>query len=97
MSSASTITVSVEALVSLSGSEIVACGDGVKKNLVQFYGIEEEKIKVIYNSIEKLKEIDKPKDEFLKNRDNKILVGTVGRLSEQKGMDIFISSIMNIL
>lgn len=82
---------------SLSGSEIIAVGDGVKNNLVQFYGIEEEKIKVIYNSIEKLKEINKPKDEFLKNRDNKILVGTVGRLSEQKGMDVFISSIAELI
>lgn len=82
---------------SLSGSEIVAVGDGVKNNLIQFYEIKEEKIKIIYNSIDKLKKINKPEDEFLKNRSNKILIGTVGRLSEQKGIDTFILSISELI
>lgn len=81
----------------LSGSTIVAVGDGVKKNLTQFYEIEEEKIKVIYNSIEELKEINKPTDDFLKNKSNKILIGTVGRLSVQKGIDVFISAIAELI
>ncbi len=82
---------------SLSGSEIIAVGDGVKNNLVNFFEIKEEKVKVIYNSIEKLKEINKPEDDFIKNKSNKILIGTVGRLSEQKGIDIFISSISELI
>lgn len=82
---------------SLSGSKIVACGDGVKKNLVEFYGIKDENVNVIYNSIEELEEVSKPKDDFLENRDNKILISTVGRLSEQKGIDIFISSIAELI
>ncbi len=81
----------------LNGSTIVAVGDGVKKNLTQFYEIEEEKIKVIYNSVEELKEITKPTDDFLKNKSNKILIGTVGRLSVQKGIDVFISAIAKLI
>lgn len=82
---------------SLAGSEIIAVGDGVKNNLIEFYEINKEKIKVIYNSIEELKKIDKPKDNFLEDRSNKIFIGTVGRLSEQKGMDIFIKSISELI
>ncbi len=82
---------------SLRGSEIVAVGDAVKNNLVKFYKIKEERIKVIYNSIEKQKEIDRPKDDFLKNESNKILIGTIGRLTEQKGIDIFISAMSKII
>ena len=81
----------------LSGSKIVACGDGVKRNLIQFYGIKEDNVKVIYNSIEKPQKINKPKDKFLEDRDNKILIGTVGRLAEQKGIDIFLLSIAEII
>lgn len=81
----------------LKGSEVIAVGDGVKKNLVDFYGIKEENVKIIYNSIEKLEKIDKPQDEFLKERANKILVGTIGRLTEQKGMDVYISAMSEII
>ena len=81
----------------LSGSEVVACGDGVKNNLVQFYGIKEEKINIIYNSIDRPQKINKPKDDLLKQRENKTLIATVGRLTEQKGIDIFVSAMAKII
>lgn len=81
----------------LKGSEIIAVGDGVKNNLVDFYGIKNEKVKIIYNSIDKLKKIEKPKDDFLQDSDNKILVGTIGRLTEQKGIDVFISAMAELI
>ena len=81
---------------SLKGSKIVAVGDGVKNNLVKYYEIPEEKVEVIYNSIE-TKKNNKPTDDFIKNKQDKIYIGTIGRLSEQKGMDIFIKAIANII
>lgn len=82
---------------SLKGSQIVAVGNGVKKNLIDVYGIEPNTIEIIYNSIERPTEVSIPKDEFIKNKGNKVFIGTVGRISEQKGMDIFIKALANIL
>ena len=81
----------------LNGSEIIAVGNGVKKNLTEFYGIKEDNVKIIYNSIEKAKEINIPQDNFIKEKNNKILIGTIGRLSEQKGIDIFLSAISELI
>lgn len=82
---------------SLKGSTIVACGDGVKNNLVNFYNIKEDKISIIYNSVE-VNEIGIKNGtlEDLKNK-NKIIIGTIGRLTEQKGIDIFIKSISKVV
>lgn len=82
---------------SLKKSEIVAVGDGVKENLINIYGIEPSKIKIIYNSIEKPKEIVPPKDDFIYNKKNKIFVGSIGRLNEQKGFDVFIKAMSEII
>lgn len=78
--------------LSLTGSYIVAVGDSVKKNLTDFFHINEEKIKVIHNGIYP----EKISPEFynalmsdLKRQGFK-LIGTAGRLEEQKGMDVFI-------
>ncbi|MCR5146601.1 MAG: glycosyltransferase family 4 protein [Clostridia bacterium] len=81
----------------LKDSVVIACGEGVKKNLVDFYGIKDTKIDVICNSIEKKDIINKPSDSFLENKENKVFVGTVGRLSEQKGIDVFISAMAKLI
>lgn len=79
--------------LALRNTAVVAVGDGVKQNLIDVYGINEEKIEVIYNAIDtkttgyKNPELDRLKQEGY------FLVGTVGRLSDQKGIDIFISAI----
>lgn len=81
---------------SLDKAHIVAVGNGVKKNLTSFYSIEEDKITVIRNTIE-IKKSGIPNallDELAK--EHKILIGTIGRLSKQKGMDIFLSCIEKI-
>lgn len=72
-----------------SADLIVSLSEGVKNDLINFYNIEADKIKTIYNScdIDRIKEqiSTKPKDEvqitYLKNR----MVITAGRLNNQKG------------
>lgn len=82
---------------SLKDSKIIAVGDSVKTNLIDVYGLNGKEIKVIYNSIEKKENGEKPCDEIFLHRENKILIGNIGRLNEQKGIDIFIKAISDII
>ena len=75
---------------SLKKSRIVAVGDGVKKNLMEVYSIPDERIDVIYNSIKTEKTGEKNSELLQLNEQGKYLIGTIGRISEQKGMDVFI-------
>lgn len=77
----------------LNNSNIIAVGNKVKDNLVNYYGISKEHIHVIYNGIEKdtvvyneIKELKQLKDKGY------YIVGNIGRLSEQKGMKYFIEA-----
>lgn len=72
---------------------IVAVGDHVKKNLIEFYNLPKENVNVIYNAVESLNMpirtiecINKWKSE------NKFIIGNIGRLSEQKGMIYFLKA-----
>ena len=76
----------------LNNSSIVAVGNGVKNNLVQIFNISADRVNIIYNSVEYPKRISKV-DEISKLKKNTIIVAAIGRLSEQKGLDIFIKSI----
>lgn len=82
---------------SLKGSKIVAVGNGVKDNLINTFHINPKDVLIIYNSVSKPETIKCPEDDFIKNKKNHILIGTIGRLSEQKGMDVFISSIAQVI
>lgn len=84
--------------ISLSDSYIVAVGKNVKKNLIEFFDIKEENIQIIYNAV-KIKELGNYEPNTrLENwkKEGFFLVGIIGRLSEQKGVDVFIESIKNI-
>lgn len=82
---------------SLKKSGIVAVGDEVRQNLINYYGISQERIKVIYNSVkvEKTGETNG----FLSEKKifGNILIGNIGRLTEQKGMDVFIYAIKKVV
>lgn len=75
-------------------ANIVACGEMVKKNLVDFFGIQEQKVTVIHNAV-------KPfcgsivENYLIKqlHEEGYFVIGNVGRLSKQKGLDYFIKSI----
>lgn len=81
--------------LTLSRSKIVAVGESVKDNLINFFKIDSKRIKVIYNAVQS-EEIDDDyyNDQMMELKSQKnILVGIIGRLSEQKGVDIFIQAL----
>lgn len=83
---------------SLRNTAIIAVGMGVKNNLIEIYGIPGEDIKVIYNAVEVPVIKEKNLNSHLKllNKDN-ILIGSIGRISKQKGIDIFLKSLSIVM
>lgn len=80
-----------------SKANLVACGNMVKRNLSEYFGLENKDIHVINNAV---KEFDNnivkiPILEELKEK-GYYLVGNIGRLSKQKGIEYFIKSIPKI-
>lgn len=83
---------------SLRDANIIAVGNKVKNNLCQFYGISENKVNVIYNGIEPFQGQLEIIDIFKMYKDNGyFLIGNIGRLSEQKGMEYFIKAVPLVL
>lgn len=72
---------------------VIACGKEVKNNLVEYYHIEEDRVVVIHNAVKSYEKAIKP-DSCLKQlkKEGFVLVGNIGRLSEQKGMTYFVDS-----
>lgn len=76
----------------LSRSTIVAVGEGVKKNLINVFGIDSDRIIRIYNGINA-----KNKNEYFFSQkitnwrqEGNLIIGIIGRLAVQKGVDTFI-------
>lgn len=74
-------------------THIIAVGEKVKENLINFYGINKKNIDVIYNAVKPFcnevkidNEIDKSK------KAGYFTIANIGRLSEQKGMEYFIKA-----
>lgn len=82
----------------LRGSIIVSVGDGVRENLIHTFGIDSGRIRVIYNGIQ----VERMEEAYLSDtlrllRQRRIrLLGIIGRLSEQKGIDVFLKAISRI-
>lgn len=74
-------------------TKLIAVGEGVKKNLVNYYKIPDSKITIIFNSVKSFDGNIK-KDKLISSikNNNKILIGNIGRLSRQKGMEYFIEA-----
>lgn len=77
-------------------ANLIACGEMVKKNLVDVYGL--KNVTVIHNAVKPFEGpiIEEP---ILKKWHKKgyFLVGNVGRLTEQKGFKYFVDSIPLVL
>jgi glycosyltransferase involved in cell wall biosynthesis len=82
----------------LKHAEIIAVGKAVSDNLINFFGLDSFKIKIIYNSVPKDSTAPITINSFQKWRDEgNILVGNIGRLSKQKGIIYYLEAINQIL
>mgnify|MGYP000921816004 CR=1 FL=1 len=78
-------------------ANLIACGEMVKRNLVQQYGIPESQVTVIHNAVEAYDGSEVIIEELRDLRTQGYsLVGNVGRLSEQKGMEYFLRSLPKV-
>lgn len=79
-------------------TKLIAVGEMVKKNLVDFYKISSEQITVIHNAIKPFEGKISPIPLLTEYRDNGYkIIGNVGRLSEQKGMEYFINAVPGVI
>lgn len=83
---------------SLKKAKLIAVGERVKKNLTDFYGMDESCVRVMYNSVEEFNDNIKVIHDFQKYREQGyVLVGNIGRLSPQKGMSYFVEAANKVL
>lgn len=74
-------------------TKVVAVGEMVKKNLLEFFEIPDRQVSVIHNAVKPYDGSGKKIPMLDRERaDGHILVGNIGRLSEQKGMSYFIDA-----
>ena len=81
----------------LKCARIIAVGDGVRKNLIEEYKIEPDKITIIRNTIknERTHMVNNRLQELKK--DGNVLIGNIGRLVAIKGIDIFIQAFAEVI
>lgn len=77
---------------------LIACGEMVKKNLVDVFRLPDKQITVIHNAVKPFdgNVIEDPLIAEFHNR-GYFVVGNIGRLSEQKGMEYFIKAIPDVI
>lgn len=74
-------------------TKVIAVGEMVKKNLAEYFGIPKEQICVIHNAVKTFDGNVVPVEALSQERTKgNVLIGNIGRLSEQKGMTYFIEA-----
>lgn len=78
----------------LKNAHNIAVGNKVEENLCDFYKIPKSNVDTIYNGIKPLERAVQPIELLEKYReDGYFLIGNIGRLSEQKGMEYFVKAV----
>lgn len=74
-------------------TKVIAVGEMVKKNLAEYFWIPKEQICVIHNAVKPFDGNVVPVEALCQERTKgNVLIGNIGRLSEQKGMTYFIEA-----
>ena len=84
--------------IAYRNTNLIACGEMVKKNLVEYFGLPKNQTTVIHNAV-------KPFDGLVSvepyieqcHKDGCFVVANIGRLSEQKGMKYYIQAIPEVI
>lgn len=83
----------------LFGNNIIAVSNAVKSNLMDFFGIPSEHIRVIYNGTDLCHaskcEINNVLEKYMLNKENRI-ISAIGRLSEVKGYSFLIQALLAV-
>ena len=74
-------------------TKVIAVGEMVKKNLTEYFEIPKEQVCVIHNAVKPFDGKIVPVEMLYKEHAKEnVLIGNIGRLSEQKGMTYFIEA-----
>lgn len=79
--------------LSYRNTKVIAVGEMVKKNLTEYFKIPKEQVCVIHNAVKPFDGNVVPIEALCQERTKgNVLIGNIGRLSEQKGMTYFIEA-----
>jgi len=86
------------------GEKVIAISDAVKENLISYFGVDEDRVSMIYNGIDAKKflkdfseeERDRIKDELGIKRDSSV-IGMIARFTPDKGHDTLLYGLRGIL
>lgn len=77
---------------------LIACGEIVKINLIDFYGVNDNQVTVIHNAVKSF-DTNLVVDSLINtlHKEGKFIVGNVGRLSKQKGMEYYLKAVPMVI